>query len=287
MKPSKCTFATEEIEYLGHTLTPEGVKPNATKVKAVSKFPTPKNIKELKSFLGLANFYRHHIPDMAIISRPLTALTRKNMECSTASNEVKERLVTSPVLRPPDMEQPFVLWTDASEKGFGAVLEEEDEDGLRHPIVYASRAANKDERKYAPTELEVGALVFALEHFRVYLLGSKVTVYTDHQALVSAFIPYLKSQTKGILARWYLRLSQYLPNVTQEHKARSINEAADTFSRAPVGKAVSKMAECPVILHVGTETIMEKVRCFQCNDQELAQLIDYLERKNRVMLGES
>ena len=210
LKPSKCTFTTEEIEYLGHTLTPEGVKPNATKVEAVSKFPTPKNIKELKSFLGVANFYRRHIPDMAIISRPLTVLTRKNMkfvwtkECSIAFNEVKKRLVTALVLRLPDMEQPFVLWTDASEKGFGAVLEQEDEDGLRHPIAYASRATNKAERKYAPMELEVAALVFTLEHFCVYLLGSKVPVYTDHQALVSAFIPYLKSQTKGILARWYL-----------------------------------------------------------------------------------
>lgn len=84
-------------------------------------------------------------------------------------------------------------------------MEQEDEDGLRHPIAYASWATNKAERKYAPTELEVAALIFALEHFYVYLLGSKVTVYTDHQALVSAFIfiPYLKSQTKGILARWY------------------------------------------------------------------------------------
>ena len=207
-------------------------------------------------------------------------------ECSTAFNEVKKRLVTALVLRPPDMEQLFVLWINASEKGFGAVLEQEDEDGLRHPIAYASRATNEAERKYAPTELEVAALVFALEHFCVYLLRSKVTVYTDHQALVSAFIPYLKSQTKGKLARWYFRLSQYLPNVTLEHKAGSTNKAADAFSRAPVGKAVSKVEEPTVIFHVGTETIMGKVRRFQGNDQELAQLIDYLER-NRVMLGES
>ena len=80
LKPSKCTFATEEIEYLGHTLTPEGVKPNSKKVKAVKDFSVPKNVKEVKSFLGLANFYRYHISDMGVISRPLTALTRKDME---------------------------------------------------------------------------------------------------------------------------------------------------------------------------------------------------------------
>ena len=205
LKPSKCMFATDEIEYLGHTLTPEGVKPNSKKVEAVRDFPVSKNVKEVKSFLGLANFYRRHIPDMTIISRILTALTRKNMEfiwtveCEAAFKEIKQRLVSVPVLRPPDLSQTFKLWTDTSERGFGAVLEQESSDGQRHPIAYANRA----ERKYALTdlELEVAALVFALEHFRVYLLGNKVKAYTDHQALVSAFIPYLKSQTKRILAR--------------------------------------------------------------------------------------
>ena len=94
LKPSKCTFAMEEIEYLGHTLTPQGVRPNSNKVEAVSKFPKPRNVKEVK-FLGFANFYRHHIPDMAVISRPLAYLTKKNTEfnctseCETAFMEVK------------------------------------------------------------------------------------------------------------------------------------------------------------------------------------------------------
>ena len=102
-------------------------------------------------------------------------------------------MVSAPVLRPPDLNRLFILWTNASEKGFRAVLEQESEDGQRHPIAYASRATNEAERKYAPTELKVAALVFALEHFRVYLLGNQVMAYTDHQALVSASIPYLKS----------------------------------------------------------------------------------------------
>ena len=158
---------------------------------------------EVKSFLGLANFYRRHIADMAVISRPLTALTGKEVkfdwteECEEAFGKVKQRLVSAPVLHPPDLTKPFQLWTDASERGFGAVLEQKDQEGNCHPIAYASRATNNAERKYAPAELEVAALVFALEHFQVYLLGNRVTVYTDHQALVSSFIPYLKSQTKG------------------------------------------------------------------------------------------
>ena len=101
-------------------------------------------------------------------------------ECEVAFKEIKKRLVSAPVLRPPDLGRPFILWTDASEKGFGAVLEQESEDGQRHPIAYASQVTNGAERNYAPTELEVAALVFALEYFRVYLLGNQVKAYTDH-----------------------------------------------------------------------------------------------------------
>ena len=117
LKPSKCTFATEDIEYLGHTLTPKGVKPNS-KVEAVKDFPVHKNVKEVKNFLGLANLYRWHISDMAIISRPLTALTRKDMEfvwtvkCEAAFKEIKQRLVSTPVLRPLDLSQPYVHSVD-------------------------------------------------------------------------------------------------------------------------------------------------------------------------------
>ena len=110
-------FATTEIEYLGHTLTPEGVRPNDSKITAVKEYPRPQTVKQVKSFLGLANFYRRHIPNMAAISRPLTNLTRKeNMhkfiwtsECTVAFEEIKKRLVTAPLLHPPDMEKEFFL----------------------------------------------------------------------------------------------------------------------------------------------------------------------------------
>ena len=182
-------------------------------------------VKQVKSFLGLASFYRRHIARMAAISRPLTNLTRKDNKefvwtqaCEEAFKEIKQLLTTVPLLRPPNFEKEYVLWIDASEKGFGAVLEQEHDDGKQHPIAYVSRATNTAEQKYAPTELEIAALVFALEYYQVYLLGSKVTVFTDHQALVSAYIPYLKSQSKGLSARWYIRVAPFLPNLTLEHK---------------------------------------------------------------------
>ena len=186
-----------------------GVRPNNTKVEAVKEFPQPKSAQEIKSFLGLVNFYRSHIRELGILARPLTELTRTDKStgrtvpfqwseaCQEAFKEIKRRLSTAPVLRPPDLAKPFFLWVDASAVGFGAVLEQETEDGKTAPIAFASRPTSPAEQKFAATELEVAGLVFALEHFEVYVLGNPVTVYTDHQS----YLPYLKSQAKGILAR--------------------------------------------------------------------------------------
>ena len=284
LKPQKCKFAQEKIEYLGHTLTAEGVCPNDGKIQAVIEFPRPQTIKEVKSFLGLVNYYRRHLRNLAVIARPLTALTRKGKcpnqvdwteECEKAFNKVKELLTHAPMLHPPDLSKPFFLSTDASERGFGAVLEQEGEDKKRYPIAYASRQTNPAEQKYAPTELEVAALVFAVGHFEVYLLGNKVTVYTDHQALVSAFVSHLKSQTRGLLARWYLKLSRFLPQLELQYKPGNQNTAADALSRAPVRncdvRAVTTSdEEDGTLVRVCTE---------QKKDRELSQLINYLESK--------
>lgn len=171
---------------------------------------------------------------MATITRPLTALTRKNKQtgrfvtfewtsqCEEAFQELKKLLTTAPVLHHPDLTKPFFLWTDASEVGLGAVLEQE-ENGERHPIAYASRQTSESECKYCPTELEVAALLFGVEHFEVYLLGHLVTVFTDHQALVSSFLTHLQGQTKGLLARWYIRLSRFLPHLTLQYKPGTAN----------------------------------------------------------------
>ena len=129
LKPSKCKFVQQEIKYLGFTLSPEGVKPNSLKVRAVQEFSQPKCCKSVKQFLGLVNFYRRHIPNLA---RLLTALTRRDKssggwvafdwtpQCEQAFQRLKKLLITTPALRHPDLSKPFFLWTDASEAGFGA-----------------------------------------------------------------------------------------------------------------------------------------------------------------------
>ena len=132
-------------------------------------------------------------------------------------------------------------------------------------------------RVSTPTELEVAALVFAVEHFEVYLLGNKVTVFTDHQALVSPFIYHLQSQTRGLLARWYLRLSRFLPNLKLEYKPGHQNTAADALSRAPVG--ASPVFAVSVEGDDGSkEPVLGKVQTEQRNHPQLCKLIEYLEK---------
>ena len=123
--------------------------------------------------------------------------------------------------------------------------------------------------------------MFALEHFQVYLLGNKVTIYTNHPALVSSFIPYLKSQTKGLLARWYLRLSPFLPNIILEHKPGSVNKAADALSRAPVltSERDSSTVEVLKVETQEVEPLLTRIRHRQCEDKDLAKLILYVEKK--------
>ena len=290
LRPEKCSFAQASVEYLGHTLSPEGVRPNDNKVKAVKEFPQPTCCKEVKSFLGLINFYRRHLPNLAAITRPLTALTRRDKEtgtpvpfvwdgqCESAFQEVKRMLVSAPLLHPPDLTKPFYLWTDASEKGFGALLEQEDSDGRRHPVTYASRQTNPAEAKYAPTELEVAALVYAVEHFEVYLLGSQFTVYTDHQSLVSAFITHMKSQSRGLLARWYLRITRFLPKMQLEYKPGAANVVADTLSRAPVPTKEDKVSVL-CVQDQQEEPLLKSVREQQKQDGVLSDLISYLQSK--------
>ena len=139
LKPKKCAFAQTRIDYLGHTLSPQGVQPNDAKIRAVKEFPRPSSILKIRRFLGMVNLYRRHVPNLASVARPLTALMRKDKDtgslvkfvwddqCESAFLKVKELLVSAPLLHPPDLSKPFFLWTDASGKGFGAFLEQEED----------------------------------------------------------------------------------------------------------------------------------------------------------------
>ena len=238
LKPAKCMFMRKELEYFGHVIAAEGLKPNLRITEAVRNFPTPENVPGVRRFLGMASYYRRFIAGFAKIAQPLHQLTAKNVpfqwspECETAFVTLKNKLVTPPVLVYPRFGEEFTLETDASILGLGAVLSQKQADGRLHPVAYASRALNPTEKNYSVTELETLAVVWGITHFHSYLYGGDVTVITDH----SAVKPVLEAPNPaGKHARWWTRVhGKGIKSVKIVYRAGRENASADALSRSPV-----------------------------------------------------
>ena len=237
LQPTKCRFAHEELEYLGHVVSRDGLKTTSRLVSAVREFPVPRTVQDIRRFLGLASYYRRFIPGFAQIARPLHSLTCKDTrfvwssECKRAFEVLKQKLTTSPVLAYPDFDQDFVLETDASVQGIGAVLGQYQDDHKLHPVAYASRALSAAEKHYGITELETLAVVWAITHFHHYLYGHTVTVFTDHTA-VKAVLETANPTAKH--ARWWNRVyGRGIKKVNIVYRAGRENKNADALSRQP------------------------------------------------------
>lgn len=234
LQPDKCEFLRREVTYLGHIITDKGVSPNPEKVKAVSQFRVPENPKEIKSFLGLIGYYRRFIDNFSKLTKPLTSLLKKNAvfnwssEQQTAFENLKEKLITAPLLQYPDFSQPFVVTTDASNYAVGAVLSQ-GPIGKDKPIAYASRTLNRPEGNYSTTEKELLAIIFAVKTFRPYLYGNKFKIVTDHRPLVWLF--NVKDPGSRLI-RWRLKLEEYDYEIV--YKQGRLNSNADALSRCPV-----------------------------------------------------
>ena len=235
LHPGKCSFAQEQVEYLGHVISAKGIAPNPGKVRAVQEFPVPTSVKGVRQFLGMASYYRRFMPGFAKTAAPLHALTRESVPffwsiaCQGAFLCLKDLLVSPPVLAYPNFDKSFVMHTDASILGLGAVLEQEQEDGKLHPIAYSSRSLSKAECNYGITEMEALGVVWGAKHFRAYLYGHKCIVYTDHSPLRSM----LNAQhPSGKLARWSQSLCEF--DLELRYRPGRVNSNADALSRAPV-----------------------------------------------------
>lgn len=230
----KCEFFRKEVAYLGHVITPDGVKPNPDKIYAIKNFPIPKTQTEIKSFLGLIGYYRKFIKDFAKITKPLTLCLKKDSKINiddkyiSAFNTCKNLLINSPILQYPDFSQKFILTTDASNIALGGVLSQ-GSIGSDKPIAFASRTLNESEQKYSTIEKELLAIVWACKYFRPYLFGRKFTIYTDHRPLVWLF--NLK-EPNSKLVRWRLKLEEYDYDIT--YKAGKTNTNADALSRVQI-----------------------------------------------------
>ena len=193
LKPKNCRFLCEEVSYLGHIISVNGVGPDPEKIDKVKCFPIPHEPTQVRQFLGLASYYRRFVPLFAKVAAPLHGLLKKDnafiwlSECEAGFRKLKEALTSVLVLAYPKFgpEFEFILETDASYVGLGAVLSQLQDDGRVHPIVYASRSLDIHEKNYGVTELETFAFVWAVRYFRAYLLGHRTTVFTDHSACMS------------------------------------------------------------------------------------------------------
>ncbi|KAL9976989.1 hypothetical protein ACROYT_G014344 [Oculina patagonica] len=233
LNPKKCSFVKQRVEYLGHVVTPDGVQPNPEKVRVVRDFPVPKNLKELRAFMGLANYYRRFVRGFAHIASPLNALTKKGVKfgwtqsCADAFDKLKRALVSAPILAYPDFKKEFLLFVDASSTGIGFTLAQK-QNGKEVVIAYNGRGLNRAEQNYSTTEREALALVEGIKKFQPYLFGRKFTVITDHSSL--RWLMNVKDAT-GRLARWSLLLQQYDFEIV--HRPGREHSNADSLSRRP------------------------------------------------------
>lgn len=233
LKLSKCHFAKSSLKFLGHVISKEGVTVDPDKVSALSQMPKPTNVTEVRSFIGGASYFRRFIRDFASIAKPLTDLTKADTpflwtsECETAFTTLLSQLSTAPILAYPDWTQPFTLATDASYSGLGACLTQ-CIDGIERPVLFASRKLSDEETRYAVTEIEGAAVVWAFKLLRPYLLGKPFKLITDHIALRSWLT---KTNLGGRLARWSLILQEF--DFTVEYRKGAHHGNADMLSRLP------------------------------------------------------
>ncbi|WVZ50916.1 hypothetical protein U9M48_002122 [Paspalum notatum var. saurae] len=226
-KFSKCDFWIEEVKFLGHVISNGGIAVDQSKVSEVQNWKIPEDVKGIRSFLGLAGYYRRFIEGFSRIAKPMTALLEKNIKfqwtsaCEKAFEELKKRLTTAPVLTFPDMHKPFSVYCDASRLGLGCVLMQEGK-----VIAYASRQLRNHEKNYPTHDLELAAVVHALKVWRHYLFGQKCDIYTDHKSL-----KYIFTQTELNMRqrRWLELIKDY--DLEIHYHLGKANVVADALSR--------------------------------------------------------
>ena len=296
LKSSKCYFCRREIKFLGHLITPDGIKPDPALIATIAQFTQPSTIKAVQAFLGLTGYYRRFIKNYTKIAEPLLKLLRSpsptksnhtiewNVDCTQAFNTLKERLVSPPIMQSPNFSFPFILELDACEYGIGCVLTQE-YDNRKYVIAYASRTLSNAERNYSSVEREALAIVWATKHFHQYLEGGPVIVRSDCKAL-----EWLKTarDPTGRLARWAMKISPY--NIIIQHRPGASNTNGDFMSRYPLPDTAPHYSELNSIdygLNIleGTN-LLDHIRSQQQNDPRFARIIHTLKQNPSVPFGD-
>ena len=291
LKPSKCSFMKNEVKYLGHIVSKEGLKPDPDKIKVIQNYPTPHNVKSLRQALGLFGYYRRFCEGYSKVASPLYALMKKQVpfewteECQQAFDALKSKLISPPILAYPDFNQKFVLYTDASAESVGMVLSQ-CIDGHERVISYAGRSLNKHQRNYSITEKELLAVILAFRHFAPYLRGRQFDLITDHQALKWLID---QKEPQGRLARWLMAVQEY--QFTVIYKPGRLHSNVDPLSRINHEEVdEEEQLICPEMFALDEDTdrsdstqplLFNELKELQGKDSFCAPIIEYL--KNRVL----
>lgn len=265
----KCKFLYNEITYLGYTINSLGIRPNLENLRAVKNFPTPRNIKEIHSFLGLASYFRKFIKDFSIIAKPLydklkkDALFHFGKEEINAFEMLKSKLLSAPILAIYNPHSETELHCDASSTGFGAILLQRQNDNRLHPIFYFSKRTSDIESRYHSFELETLSIIYALRRFRIYLLGIKFKIITDCQAFS---LTLQKKVLNPRISRWVLELQDF--EYILEHRSGNKMQHVDALSR------------CSEILMIENGELESALAAAQFQDERIRSLVFELEQKD-------
>ena len=292
LSPSKCNLFRREVSYLGHIISSEGVRTDPQKIHSVQNWSRPQDVHELRSFLGLCTYYRKFVKGFSKIARPLHRLTESKQkflwttECDNSFLQLKNALTSAPILAYPEPGKDFILDTDASNEGVGAVLSQEI-DGQERVIAYFSKSLSRSERNYCVTRKELLAIVKAVEHFHHYLYGRKFLLRTDHASLT--WLLNFKNP-EGQVARWIQRLQEY--DFEIRHRKGISHGNADALSRRPCPEACrhcikaeekfgpSSFAVRQIITIPPDPWSDESIRKSQLEDPDLKPVIEFMEAAN-------
>ncbi|WVZ51597.1 hypothetical protein U9M48_002727 [Paspalum notatum var. saurae] len=245
-KLKKCEFWLSEVSFLGHVINEKGISVDPSKVSAVVEWEKPSNVKEVRSFLGMAGYYRRFVKEFSIIAKPLYMLTHKNVkfewtnECDLSFRVLKEKLVSAPALALPELGKRFTVYSDASRVGLGCVLMQEGK-----LIAYASRQLRKHEENYITHDLELAAVVFTLKLCWHYLYGEPCDIFTDHKSLKYIFTPKDLNLRQR---RWLELIKDYDLNI--QYTPGKENVVADALSRKAMPSTLNYVITEFALMHI-------------------------------------
>ncbi|XP_037507514.1 uncharacterized protein LOC119383455 [Rhipicephalus sanguineus] len=286
LKQEKCEFFKPSLVYLGHEISATGLQPSKKNVEAIMEAPEPKDVGELRSFIGLLSYYGKFLPNLSTLLAPLYAVLHKNSpwrwtdEEQTAFIKSKKVIMEAKVLAHYDPSKESVLACDASPYGVGAVLSHR-ENGVEKPLAFASRTLTAAERNYSHLEKEALAIIFGVTRFRDYLLCRSFVLITDHKPLVGIFREdkAIPAMTASRIQRWAITLGAY--TYTIEHRPGRLNGNADVMSRLPLTELYAEPPEPPELVNAISKleklaVSVKQLQQFTDSDQTLSQVLQWV-----------